>query len=57
MNHRAVRRGLKIAEIPITFEERTIGKSKLSLGVQIESAVAPWRLRFGTGRRRSQNRS
>ncbi|MEU6121600.1 polyprenol monophosphomannose synthase [Streptomyces sp. NPDC047123] len=47
MNHRAIRRGLRIAEVPITFEERVHGESKLSLRVQAESAVTPWRLRFG----------
>ncbi|MGW4695940.1 polyprenol monophosphomannose synthase [Kitasatospora sp. YST-16] len=47
MNHRVVRQGLRIAEVPIRFEERVEGMSKMSLGVQLESAVAPWKLRFG----------
>lgn len=46
MNHRAVRAGLRIAEVPITFEERVNGRSKLSLRVQAESAITPWKLRF-----------
>lgn len=46
MNHRAVRLGQTVVEIPITFEERTLGSSKLSLAVQLESAVLPWRLRL-----------
>ncbi|MEU6990869.1 polyprenol monophosphomannose synthase [Streptomyces sp. NPDC046465] len=47
MNYRAIRRGLRIVEVPITFEERVNGESKLSLRVQAESAITPWRLRFG----------
>lgn len=47
MNHRTVRLGLKILEVPIRFEERTEGASKMSFGVQLESALTPWKLLFG----------
>jgi len=47
MNYRTVKRGLKIAEVPIHFEERTEGVSKMSLKVQLESAMMPWKLLFG----------
>ncbi|MEU8073840.1 polyprenol monophosphomannose synthase [Catellatospora citrea] len=47
MNHRVVRRGLHIAEVPIKFEEREEGVSKMSLGVQLESALVPWKLLLG----------
>ncbi|GAA3887523.1 polyprenol monophosphomannose synthase [Saccharothrix violaceirubra] len=50
MNHRAVRAGLRIAEVPIRFEERTEGASKMSLGVQVESALTPWKLLLGRGK-------
>lgn len=46
MNHRVVRRGMRIAEVPIRFEERAEGASKMSLAVQVESAVVPWKLLF-----------
>ena len=46
MNYRTVKRGLKIAEVPIRFEERTAGASKMSLKVQLESAMMPWKLLF-----------
>jgi dolichol-phosphate mannosyltransferase len=46
MNYRTVRRGMRIAEVPIRFEERSGGVSKMSLGVQLESALVPWKLRF-----------
>ncbi|MCZ4274443.1 polyprenol monophosphomannose synthase [Rhodococcus sp. BGS-1C] len=44
MNHRTVRRGLSLAEVPIRFEERNDGESKMSLSVQLESAAVPWKL-------------
>lgn len=44
MNYRAVTRGMKIVEVPITFVERAEGSSKMSLRVQLESALAPWKL-------------
>ncbi|WP_224273742.1 polyprenol monophosphomannose synthase [Streptomyces sp. LS1784] len=47
MNHRAVTRGFTVLEVPIRFEEREQGVSKMSMGVQLESALAPWKLRFG----------
>jgi dolichol-phosphate mannosyltransferase len=47
MNYRTVRRGLRILEVPIRFEERVKGASEMSLGVQLESALTPWKLLFG----------
>ncbi|WP_033345587.1 polyprenol monophosphomannose synthase [Catenuloplanes japonicus] len=47
MNYRTVRHGGRIEEVPIRFEQRADGVSKMSVGVQIESALMPWRLRFG----------
>jgi dolichol-phosphate mannosyltransferase len=49
MNYRTVKRGLRIAEVPIHFEERTEGVSKMSLKVQLESALMPWKLLFNRG--------
>jgi dolichol-phosphate mannosyltransferase len=45
MNYRTAKRGLKIVEVPIRFEERRDGRSKMSLGVQLESALMPFKLR------------
>ena len=42
----AARLGCRIVEVPITFVERREGQSKVSRGVLIESAIAPWRLVF-----------
>ncbi len=47
MNYRAIRKGFAIAEVPIRFEERTEGASKMSFTVQLESALMPWKLLFG----------
>lgn len=41
----AWRAGARIVEVPITFEERRHGASKLSGGVILESIWLPWRLR------------
>ncbi|MFJ8041443.1 polyprenol monophosphomannose synthase [Kitasatospora sp. NPDC096147] len=53
MNYRTVQRGMRIVEVPIRFEERVKGASKMSLAVQIESARAPWRLRRDRNARQS----
>lgn len=44
MNYRVISRGLRIAEVPIRFEERVDGSSKMTLAVQLESAAVPWKL-------------
>jgi len=52
---RAVRRGLSVVEVPITFVERTIGDSKMSQGIVGESLrnITLWGARY----RREQLRS
>jgi len=47
MNYRAVKRRHKIVELPIRFVERAEGASKMTMKVQIESAIAPWKLLLG----------
>lgn len=47
MNYLCKRLGHSIVEVPIHFEERNAGSSKISLAVQIESLVTPFALRFG----------
>jgi dolichol-phosphate mannosyltransferase len=49
MNYRTMKRGLKIVEIPIYFSDRTEGVSKMSLKVQLESALMPFQLRHRGG--------
>jgi dolichol-phosphate mannosyltransferase len=45
MNYRSVHHGLKIIELPIHFADRREGESKMSLKVQLESALMPLSLR------------
>jgi dolichol-phosphate mannosyltransferase len=40
----AVTAGFRVAEVPITFVERQLGSSKLSVRMMVESAVLPVRL-------------
>jgi dolichol-phosphate mannosyltransferase len=51
MSYRAVQHGLKSVEVPIHFAERTAGESKMSLRVQLESALLPFRLWLRAGRK------
>jgi dolichol-phosphate mannosyltransferase len=44
MTYRTLKRGLRIVEVPINYVERVSGLSKMSLRVQIESALTPWKL-------------
>jgi dolichol-phosphate mannosyltransferase len=46
LKYQAVQAGWTAVEIPIRFAERHAGESKMSLAVQLESAVVPWRLRL-----------
>ncbi|WP_128379283.1 polyprenol monophosphomannose synthase [Streptomyces cavernae] len=46
LKYKAVRAGHSAVEIPIRFEERTEGVSKMTLRTQLESAVVPIRLRM-----------
>lgn len=44
MNHRALALGFRLAEVPIVFADRAHGSSKMTVRVQLESALAPWRV-------------
>jgi len=44
--HLAQRLDCRVREVPIIFVERRAGRSKLSGGVLLESAILPWRLRL-----------
>lgn len=41
LTYRALRRGLRVAELPITFRERETGTSKMTAGIALEAA---WRV-------------
>ncbi|SFB79552.1 dolichol-phosphate mannosyltransferase [Streptomyces aidingensis] len=44
LKYRATRKGFEAVEVPIRFGERLRGSSKMSLAVQWEAALLPWRL-------------
>ena len=48
MNYRALQQGFKLAEIPIIFEDRLQGESKISRRVIFEAIWVVWRLRLQT---------
>jgi dolichol-phosphate mannosyltransferase len=50
LTFRALRRGLRVEELPITFRDRTAGESKMSARIALEAAVLVPRLRFGRRR-------
>ena len=58
MTHQAWRRGFRVAEVPITFEERRSGQSKMSGAIVREATWVVWKLLFQSGlRRRPRPRS
>ncbi|GAC1343502.1 MAG: hypothetical protein NVSMB23_17420 [Myxococcales bacterium] len=46
LTYRAVRRGFKVVEVPITFADRRVGKSKMSRKIVLEAFWKVWRIRF-----------
>ena len=47
MKYRALAAGLKVAEVPIVFIDRRVGKSKMSRAIFAEALAMVWKLRFG----------
>jgi dolichol-phosphate mannosyltransferase len=47
MKYRAYRKGFRIAEIPITFNDRHVGLSKMNNRIIFEALWIVWRLRLG----------
>ncbi len=45
MTYRAVRKGLRVKEVPIVFVDRTLGRSKMSRAIFLEAVGVVWRLR------------
>ena len=46
MTYRALRRGMKVKEVPIVFVDRTLGASKMSRKIFLEAIGVVWRLRY-----------
>jgi dolichol-phosphate mannosyltransferase len=50
--YRALRKGLRVVEVPIVFVDRTAGSSKMSRRIFAEAIVEVWRLRLDAARGR-----
>jgi len=50
MAYLAERLGFRVREIPIFFEDRRIGQSKMTVPVKLEAAVRTWQVRARHGR-------
>ncbi len=47
MKYRAYRKGFRFAEVPITFNDRRVGESKMNGRIIAEALWVCWRLRLG----------
>ena len=57
VNYLCHRHGLRMVEVPITFPDRTAGRSKMSTGIFFEALALVWRLRRGTANETRSARS
>jgi dolichol-phosphate mannosyltransferase len=46
LTYRAIRRGFKVVEVPITFVDRRVGKSKMNRRIVAEALWMVWKIRF-----------
>jgi dolichol-phosphate mannosyltransferase len=46
LTYRALRKGFRVEEIPIIFEDRRVGQSKMSRRIVLEALTMVWKLRF-----------
>lgn len=47
LKYRSLQKGFRSQEVPIVFEDRRVGKSKMSLKIVLEAFVRVWFMRFG----------
>jgi len=45
LTYRAIRRGFRVVEIPIVFEDRRVGQSKMSGHIVFEALLKVWKIR------------
>jgi len=45
LTYRAIRRGFRVVEVPITFVDRRVGKSKMSRAIVLEALWKVWAIR------------
>lgn len=47
LKYRAMKKGFRGTEVPIVFEDRRVGQSKMSLRIVLEAFYRVWLMRFG----------
>jgi dolichol-phosphate mannosyltransferase len=52
MTYRALRRNMRVVEVPIVFVDRTLGQSKMNGRIFAEAIGVVWRLRYEAARKR-----
>ena len=45
LTYRAIRRGFRVVEVPIVFEDRRVGQSKMSRAIVLEAVLMVWKIR------------
>ena len=45
LTYRALRRGFRVVEVPIVFEDRRVGQSKMSRAIVLEALTMVWKIR------------
>lgn len=48
LTYRTWQKGFKIVEVPIIFEDRTLGASKMSRKIFLEAIIMVWKMRFSS---------
>jgi len=46
LTYRAIKKGFTVQEIPIVFEDRRVGQSKMSWRIALEALAMVWKLRM-----------
>ena len=47
LTYRTIKAGVRVVELPIVFEDRRVGQSKMSRRIMLEALGVVWRLRLG----------
>ncbi|MCC6995661.1 MAG: polyprenol monophosphomannose synthase [Deltaproteobacteria bacterium] len=47
LTYRTIKAGFRVVELPIVFEDRRVGQSKMSRRIMLEALGVVWRLRLG----------
>lgn len=46
LTYRAIKRGFRVVEVPIVFEDRRVGRSKMSRRIVLEAVAKVWSIRW-----------